>query len=268
MFEEQELTEEAAPLRKLHDRKPTANIIAGRNPVIEALRGGTTIIEKVVILSGVKGGVIEKIKQMAKRNRVPCIEVGKQKFANSSVIRQRKASSRSLEQKRMSRSMTSSTSRRERNEAPFVLILDEIEDPQNLGALIRTAECAGVHGAVIPKHHAASVNQTVAKTSAGASEHLPVAKVVNIANTLEELKQKGLWIVGTDASAEKNYTEVDYTMPIAFVIGNEGKGIRHLVKEKCDFIVKIPVYGKVESLNASVAGAIVMYEAVKKRRGL
>jgi 23S rRNA (guanosine2251-2'-O)-methyltransferase len=132
--------------------------------------------------------------------------------------------------------------------------------------LIRTAECAGVHGAVIPKHHAASVNQTVAKTSAGASEHLPVAKVVNIVTTLEELKQKGLWIIGTDSTAEKNYTQIDYAMPIAVIVGNEGKGIRQLIKEKCDFLVKIPLYGKIESLNASVAGAIVMYEAVKKRK--
>src|SRR5207247_368743 len=106
------------------------------------------------------------------------------------------------------------------------------------------AESAGVHGAVIPKHHAASVNQTVAKTSAGASEHLPVAKVVNIAQTLDELKQKGIWIVGADASAEKTYTDVDYTMPIAVIVGNEGKGIRELVREKCDFLVKIPLYGK------------------------
>jgi 23S rRNA (guanosine2251-2'-O)-methyltransferase len=154
----------------------------------------------------------------------------------------------------------------ERNEKPFILILDEIEDPQNLGALIRTAECAGVHGAVIPKHHAASVNQTVAKTSAGASEYLPVAKVTNIANTIEELKEKGFWVVGTDGTAEKDFTEVDYTCPIAVVVGNEGSGIRQLVKEKCDFIVKIPLYGQIESLNASVAGALVMYEVVRKRR--
>lgn len=268
MFEEQATTEEITSLRKLHDRKPTANIIAGRNPVMEALRGGTTIIEKVVILSGVKGGVIEKIKQMAKRNRVPCIEVGKQKFRELVSDTTTQGVVAVVGTKAYVEIDDILNVAKERNEAPFVLILDEIEDPQNLGALIRTAECAGVHGAIIPKHHAASVNQTVAKTSAGASEHLPVAKVVNIANTLEELKEKGLWIVGTDASAEKNYTEVDYTMPIAFVIGNEGKGIRQLVKEKCDFIVKIPLYGKVESLNASVAGALVMYEAVKKRRGL
>jgi 23S rRNA (guanosine2251-2'-O)-methyltransferase len=153
-----------------------------------------------------------------------------------------------------------------KNEAPFVLFLDEIEDPQNLGALIRTAECAGAHGAVIPKHHAASVNLTVARTSAGASEHLPVAKVTNITTTLEELKGKGFWIVGTDAESDKLYTEVDYTTPVAIVVGSEGKGIRQLVREKCDFVVKIPLYGVVRSLNASVAGALVMYEVTRQRK--
>ena len=265
MFEEQTKAEEVTPLRIIHDRKPTANVIAGRNPVMEALRAGT-ILERVVILAGVKGNAIEKIKQTAKRNRVPCFEVGKQKFRELVSDTTTQGVVAVVGTKAYVEIDDILKAAKERNEAPFLLILDEIEDPQNLGALIRTAECAGAHGAVIPKHHAASVNQTVAKTSAGASEHLPVAKVVNIANTLDELKEKGIWIVGTDADAEKLYTDVDYTMPIAFVIGNEGKGIRQLVKEKCDFVVKIPIYGKVGSLNASVAGALVMYEAVKKRR--
>ena len=254
-----------SPLRVIHDRKPTANIIAGRQPVIEALRAGT-IIEKVVILAGVKGGIIEKIKQMAKRNRVPVVEVGKQKFRDLVSDTTTQGVVAVVGTKTYVEIDTLLEIAKERNEAPFVLILDEIEDPHNLGALIRTAECAGAHGAVIPKHHAATVNQTVAKTSAGASEHLPVAKVVNIANTLDELKEKGIWTVGLDPDAEKVYTEIDYTTPIALVVGNEGKGIRQLVREKCDFLVKIPVYGKVESLNASVAGALVMYEAVKKRK--
>jgi 23S rRNA (guanosine2251-2'-O)-methyltransferase len=266
MFEEQETTtEEAPPLRKFNDKKPTANIIAGRNPVIEALRAGT-IIEKVVILAGVKGNVIERIKQMAKRNRVPVVEVGKQKFRDLVSDTTTQGVVAVVGTKAYVEIDDILNVAKERNEAPFLLILDEIEDPQNLGALIRTAECAGAHGAVIPKHHAATLNQTVAKTSSGASEHLPVAKVTNIASTLEELKGKGLWIVGADAEGDKLFTEVDYAMPIAIVVGNEGKGIRQLVKEKCDFVVRIPVYGKVGSLNASVAGALIMYEAVKKRK--
>ena len=263
--EEMMVVEEVMPQRKLNDRKPSANIIAGLNPVIEALRAGT-LIEKVVILGGVKGNVIEKIKQMAKRNRVPCVEVGKQKFRELVSDTTTQGVVAIVGTKQYVEVDDILNIAKERGEAPFVLILDEIEDPQNLGALIRTAECAGVHGAIIPKHHAASVNQTVAKTSAGASEHLPVAKVVNIAVTLDELKEKGLWIVGTDVAADRPYTDVDYIMPIAVVVGNEGKGIRQLVKEKCDFVVKIPVFGNVESLNASVAGALVMYEAVRKRR--
>ena len=255
------------PLRVVHDRKPTANIIAGRNPVMEALRAGT-IIEKVVILAGVKGNVIEKIRTMAKRNRVPCVEVGKQKFRDLVSDTTTQGVVAVVGTKLYVEVDDILKVAEERGEPPFILILDEIEDPQNLGALIRTGECAGVHGAVIPKHHAASVNQTVAKTSAGASEHMAIAKVTNIAMTLDELKQKGIWIVGTDSSAEKNFTEIDYTPPIAVVVGNEGKGIRQLVKEKCDFLVKIPLYGKVESLNASVAGALVMYETVRKRKKL
>ena len=259
--------EEHNPLRVIHDRKPSTNIIAGRNPVMEALRAGT-IIEKVVILAGVKGNVIEKIRSMAKRNRVPCVDVGKQKFRDLVSDTTTQGVVAIVGTKAYVELDDILKIAQERNEPAFILILDEIEDPQNLGALIRTAECAGVHGAVIPKHHAASVNQTVAKTSAGASEHLPVAKVTNIVSTMEELKQKGLWIVGTDSDAERMYADIDYTMPIAIVVGNEGKGIRQLVKEKCDFVVKIPVFGKVESLNASVAGALVMYEAVRKRKKL
>jgi 23S rRNA (guanosine2251-2'-O)-methyltransferase len=261
----EEYGEEPRGLGREHNRKPTANIIAGRQPVMEALRGGT-IIEKVVILAGVKGDIIDKIKGMASRNRVPVVEVGKQKFRDLVSDTTTQGVVAIVGTKAYVELEDILEIARQRNEPPFVLILDEIEDPQNLGALLRTAECAGVHGAVIPKHHAASVNQTVAKTSAGASEHLAVAKVVNIANTLDELKEKGLWVVGTDGTAERHYADIDYTMPLAVVVGNEGKGIRQLVREKCDFMVKIPLYGKVGSLNASVAGALVMYEAVRKRR--
>jgi len=257
--------EKPASLRVAHDRKPTANIIAGRNPVLEALRGGT-IIEKVVILGGVKGSAIERIKLLAKRNKIQCVEVGKQKFRDLVSDTTTQGVVAIVGTKRYVEVDDILKIAEARTEAPFVLLLDEIEDPHNLGALIRTAECAGAHGVVIPKHHAASVNQTVSKTSAGASEHLPVAKVTNIVTTIEELKQKGIWVVGTDSDADKLFTEIDYSSPVALVIGNEGKGIRQLVKEKCDFVVKIPLFGKVESLNASVAGALVMYEIVKKRK--
>jgi len=258
-------SERPSPLRVVHDRKPVLDIIAGRNPVIEALRSGR-IIEKVVILAGVRGSAIEKIKSLAKRNRVPYVEVGKTKFRDlvSDTTTQGVVAIVGTKKYVEIEDILNASTRK--NEAPFILFLDEIEDPQNLGALIRTAECAGAHGAVIPKHHAASVNLTVARTSAGASEHLPVAKVTNITTTLEELKEKGFWIVGTDSESDKLYTDVDYTTPIAIVVGNEGKGIRQLVKEKCDFVVRIPLYGIVQSLNASVAGALIMYEVIRQRK--
>jgi 23S rRNA (guanosine2251-2'-O)-methyltransferase len=248
-------------------RKPISNILAGRNPVIEALKAGT-VIEKIVILAGVKGNAIEKIRTLAKRERVPFVEVGKQKFrelVNDTTTQGVVAVVGTKAYVEVDEILEVAA---ERKEPPVVLILDEIEDPHNLGALIRTAECAGVHGVIIPKHHAAGVNATVAKTSAGASEHMPVAKVVNVAATIGELKEKGIWVIGTDPGGDKLYTEADYTGPVALVIGNEGKGIRQLVKEKCDFLVRIPHFGRIDSLNASVAGALVMYEAARKRKKL
>ena len=152
-----------------------------------------------------------------------------------------------------------------KNEKPLVLVLDSIEDPQNLGALIRTAECAGVHGVVIPKHHAASVTSAVVKASAGATEHMAMAEVTNIVSTLEEMKERGFWTAGVALEGDIPFTEFDYTTAAAIVIGNEGKGIRRLVREHCDRLVRIPMYGALGSLNASVAGGLVMFEAARQR---
>ena len=154
----------------------------------------------------------------------------------------------------------------EREEDPFILILDGIEDPHNLGSIIRTAETAGVHGIIIPKRRAVSVNSTVNKTSAGAVEHMNIARVTNISDAIEELKQAGLWICGTDVETDKYYYNQNLTGPLGIVIGNEGKGIGDKVKKNCDFLVKIPMKGKVKSLNAAVSTGIVLYEAVKQRR--
>jgi len=265
MSEESSPKHEKKSLYRVHDEKPSANIIAGRQPVFEALKAGT-LIEKIVILYGVKGDSIERIKAMAKRNGIPWTEVSKQKFRDLVSDLTTQGIVAIVGTKKYVEVDDIIALAAERNEPPFILVLDEIEDPQNLGALIRTAECAGVHGIIIPKHHAVSVNQTVVKTSAGASEYMLVAKVTNIAQCLDELKKKGVWIVGTDSEAEKLYSEIDYTSPLALVIGNEGKGVRHLVREKSDFLVRIPLFGKIESLNASVAGALVMFEAVRARK--
>ena len=148
----------------------------------------------------------------------------------------------------------------------FVILLDGVEDPHNLGAILRTADAAGADGVIIPERRAAGVTGAVTKASAGASEHLPIAKVTNIARTIEELKDRNIWTVGLDERGKQTYDEVDYTMDCALVLGAEGKGLHDLVKKKCDFLVSIPMLGKVSSLNVSVAGGIVMYEAVRQRR--
>lgn len=145
---------------------------------------------------------------------------------------------------------------REKNEPPFFILLDELEDPHNLGSILRTADASGAHGVIVPKRRSVGLTSTVAKASAGAIEHVPVARVTNLARTMEDLKKEGLWFVGTDAKGTEDYREADLTMPLGLVIGSEGKGLGRLVKEKCDFLVRIPLSGKVTSLNASVAARV------------
>lgn len=152
-----------------------------------------------------------------------------------------------------------------RDESPFFLLLDGIEDPHNLGSILRTADAAGVHGVVIPKRRSAGLTTTVAKTSAGAIEHVPVTRVTNLNRTADQLKEQGMWLVASDADASDGYDEIDYTVPVAIVIGNEGKGISRRLKEKCDYTVGLPMKGEVSSLNASVAAALLMYEVVRGR---
>ncbi len=243
-----------------------SNLITGRNPVIEALKANRPI-EKIFILRGSHGKPIGVIKNLARKNNIVVTEVDKHKFKELTDIEtaQGVAALAGVKDYENLDSLLEKTAGKQGEEKPFLLILDEITDPHNIGALIRTAECAGVDGIILPKHHAASLTDTVVKTSAGAVEHIPVSRVTNIANTLERLKEDGYWIIGTDGEAEKQYNEIDYTSPVAVIIGAEGKGMRRLVKEKCDFLVRIPLRGKIDSLNASVAGAIVMYEVVRQR---
>jgi 23S rRNA (guanosine2251-2'-O)-methyltransferase len=150
-------------------------------------------------------------------------------------------------------------------EDPLILILDEIEDPHNLGSILRTADCTGVHGIIIPKRRSVGLTAAVAKTSAGAIEYVAVAKVTNIAQTIELLKERGVWIAGADGSAQQSAYQANFNMPMALVIGNEGNGIGRLIKEKCDFLVKLPMFGQINSLNASVAASVLMYEVVRQR---
>ncbi len=243
------------------------NIVAGRKPVIEAMNAGMPI-EKIYILRGTHGDPIDAIRSLARQKNILCSDADKQLIDKLS----RNTSSQGVvaivgvkEYTDVDEILSIASTK---NEKTFILLFDEIEDPHNLGALIRTAVCFGAHGGIIPKHNAAPVNETVAKTSAGASVHFPIAKVTNMAAAIEALKEKGVWIVGTDAEAQRSFTDIDYSMPIALVIGNESKGIRRLVKEKCDFLVKIPMAGSFDSLNASVAGALIMYEVFRKRTSL
>jgi 23S rRNA (guanosine2251-2'-O)-methyltransferase len=241
-----------------------SQIIAGRKPVMEALRAGTQI-EKIVFLVGMHGKVIENIKLAARERRVQVVEVNRQSFRDLASNATTQGVVAVVPTKQYVDIDLILNVGRQRDQKGFVLLLDEVEDPQNLGALVRTAECAGAHGVIIPKHHAASVTTAVVKASAGATEHVAMARVTNVVNAMEELKGEGFWVVGLDMAGEELYTNIDYTVPIAVVVGREGKGIRRLVKEHCDKLVRIPLYGKIDSLNASVAGALVLYEVAKQR---
>ena len=239
-------------------------IIAGRKPVLEALKAGTQI-ERIVVLENVHGAIIEEIHNRARGNNIEISETDQQGFRRIAGDAAAQGVVAVMAGKRFAELTHVLNIPVKHKEMGFILILDGIEDPHNLGALVRTAECAGVHGVVLPKHHAAAVTSSVVKASAGATEHIAIVQVTNIVRTLEKLKEEGYWIIGLDASGTKEYTAVEYSTAGAIVVGNEGKGIRRLVKEHCDHLVRIPLQGRIASLNASVAGALVMYEVVRQR---
>lgn len=240
--------------------------VAGRNPVLEVLRANREV-EKLYILKGELQGSINKIIGIAKDKNIVIQEVDRNKLDSLArgVAHQGVVALISSYQYATIDSILDKA--KEREEPPFIVILDGIEDPHNLGAIIRTAECAGVHGVIIPKRRSAQVNETVYKASAGAVEHILVAKVNNINNTIDELKTKGMWIYGADMEGEDFHFNTSLKGAVALVIGNEGKGISRLVKEKCDVLVKIPMVGKITSLNASNAAAILIYEVVRQNYG-
>jgi 23S rRNA (guanosine2251-2'-O)-methyltransferase len=240
------------------------NIIIGRKPVQEALASNAPI-DRLMISSNAHGEVIDEIVKLARRRNIPFKFLPADQIAKTARDQNTQGVIAFAGTKEFSDIADLLAAAKAKNEKPFFLIFDEIEDVHNLGALIRTAVCVGAHGGIVPKHHNAPVNETVIKTSAGASLQFPMARVTNIANTIEELKENGVWIVGTEMNAEQSFTEIDYTVPVAIVVGNEGKGIRRLVRDKCDFLVRIPMKGTFDSLNASVAGALVLFEVMRKR---
>lgn len=238
--------------------------VEGRNAVLELLESGKDI-NKIFIAKGEKHGSIYKIIKIAKENKIIIVEKEKrqmEEMANTQNYQGVIAIVPPFEYVEVEDILQEA---KKREEEPFVLILDEIEDPHNLGSIIRTAETAGVHGVIIPKRRAACVNSTVNKVSAGAVQHMKIARVTNLCDTIEKLKKEGLWICGTDINAGKFYYDQDLTGPIGIVIGNEGNGIGQKVKKNCDFLVEIPMKGKITSLNASVSTGIIIYEAVKQR---
>ena len=239
--------------------------VEGRNSVLELLESKKDI-NKIFIAKGEKHGSINKIIAIAKEQKVVIVEKDRRQLEEMSQTENCQGVIAIVPPYEYCEVEDIIKKAKEQQENPFIIILDGIEDPHNLGSIIRTAETAGVHGVIIPKRRAATVNSTVNKASAGAVEHMKIARVTNISDTIEELKRAGLWICGTDIETNKYYYNQDLKGPIGIVIGNEGKGISEKVKKNCDFIVKIPMNGKIESLNAAVSTGIVVYEVVKQRK--
>lgn len=239
--------------------------VEGRNAVLELLESGRDI-NKIFIQSGEKHGSINKIIAIAKEKKVIMKEIDKTKINQMAQTDNHQGVIAIVPPFEYCEVDDILLEAKSRHEEPFVVILDGIEDVHNLGSIIRTAETAGVHGIIIPKRRAASVNSIVSKVSAGAIEYMKIARVNNLNETIKYLKDQGLWICGTDMNTNVEYDKQDYTGPIGIIIGSEGFGMSRLVKENCDFLVKIPMKGKITSLNASVSAGIVIYEAVKQRK--
>ena len=254
---------------KIEERRPkpepSRNIIFGLLPVLEALRAGGRRIEKILIAEGAREHRIAEIIELARAAHVSFQKQPRESLAkliepganHQGVVALTAAAEYRDSDELLEEIFTT--------EKPLVLILDGVEDPRNLGAILRVAECAGADGTFIPEHRAASLTETVVKTSAGATEYTPVAKVKNLNRLIEELKRNNIWVVGTSGEAEMSYADWNWNQPSALVLGGEGKGLHRLVAENCDALVKIPMHGKIESLNVSVAAGVILFEAVRQR---
>lgn len=238
--------------------------IEGRNAVWEFIQSGKDI-NKIYVIKGEKHGSIYKIIEEAKKRKILITQLDKAKFEKVAQMPNHQGVLAIVPPFDYCEVEDILQEAERRKEDPFILLLDEIADPHNLGSIIRTAETAGVHGIILPKRRAAMVNATVSKVSAGAVEHMKIARVNNLTETIRELKKNNIWIVGTDMNTKTYYDKQDLTGPLAIVIGSEGFGISRLVKENCDFLVKIPMKGKITSLNASVSTGIILYEVLRQR---
>ena len=245
--------------------KMNENMIEGRNAVLEALRSGKPV-DKLYVLDGCQDGPVRSIVREAKKHDTILHFVEKERLSQLSETGKHQGVIAYVASYEYAEVEDMLALAKEKGEDPFLILLDNIEDPHNLGAIIRTANLAGAHGVIIPKRRAVGLTATVAKTSAGAINYTPVAKVTNLAKTMEELKKQGLWFVCADMGGVSMY-DLNLTGPIGLVIGNEGEGVSRLIKEKCDFIAGIPMKGDIDSLNASVAAGVLAYEIVRQRMG-
>ena len=255
---------EAEPKRREEPRELPDDVLVGRNAVTEALKSGRGI-NKLWIASGDREGSVSEIAALAKERGIVMQYVERAKIESVAGGHRHQGVLAYVAPVPYAELDDILKAAEAKGEAPFLVLLDELEDPHNLGALLRTADATGVHGILIPKRRSVSLNATVAKTSAGAVEYVPVARIGNIAQTLKKLKEKGFWVAGADMDGEKAYYEADLTGPLVLVVGSEGRGMSRLTKEACDFIVSMPMVGRINSLNASVAGSILMYESMRQR---
>ncbi len=255
---------ETEPKRREEPRELPDDVLVGRNAVTEALKSGRGI-NKLWIASGDREGSVAEIAALAKERGIVVQYVERAKIEALAGGHRHQGVLAYVAPVPYAELEDILKAAEAKGEAPFLVLLDELEDPHNLGALLRTADTTGVHGILIPKRRSVSLNATVAKTSAGAVEYVPVARIGNIAQTLKKLKEKGFWVAGADMDGEKAYYEADLTGPLVLVVGSEGKGMSRLTKEACDFIVRMPMVGRINSLNASVAGSILMYESMRQR---
>jgi 23S rRNA (guanosine2251-2'-O)-methyltransferase len=237
-------------------------VIYGVSPIIEALRAGKRDVKEILIARGTKAARLEELRGLARRNNVRVKDEPRERLdvlsegANHQGVLAFVSAADFADEDDILQNLP---------ENPLLILLDQVEDPHNLGAVIRTAECAGANAVIVTEHNAVGLTDTVVKTAAGATEHIPVARVTNLSSYIQTLKKKNIWVIGVEADGERNYTGWDFKVPTAIVLGSEGKGIRRLVREHCDMIVSIPLCGKITSLNVSVAAGIVLYEAVRQR---
>ena len=250
--------------KRQEPQEPQEEYIAGKNPVLEALQAGRPL-NKIMFAEGLKQNSVRQIIDLARNRQIPFQFVAREKlnFLVEGNIHQGVVAQTGVKEYVDWEDIIEGAIKK--GEDPFIVLLDGLEDPRNLGAILRTADAVGAHGVIIPKHRSVSLTATVARSSAGALEYVPVARVANLPLIIDRLKEKGCWIVGTDAQAEQKYFKADLKGPLAVVLGSEGKGMGKLVREKCDFLVNIPMLGHVNSLNVSVAGALLFYEIIRQR---